>query len=51
MWCQSRDKLIDAINEFIGVYNQDPKAFVWTDKVDDILQKVGKCKAILETVH
>ena len=47
----SVDDLIDAINEFIDVHNQDPKPFVWTAKVDDILRKVGKCKAILETVH
>ena len=43
--------LIDAITEFIDVHNQDPKPFVWTAKVDDILKKVGKCKVILETVH
>ena len=43
--------LIDAITEFIDVHNPDPKPFVWTAKVDDILKKVGKCKAILETVH
>ena len=47
----SVDDLIDAINEFIDVHNRDPKPFVWTAKVDDILRKVGKCKAILETVH
>lgn len=39
--------LTDAINEFINVHNQDPKPFVWTVKVEDILQKVGKCEAIL----
>lgn len=43
--------LVEAIEEFITVHNDDPKPFVWTAKVDDILEKVGKCKAILDTVH
>ena len=43
--------LTDAIAEFIDVHNEDPKPFIWTAKVENILQKVGKCKAILETVH
>ena len=47
----SVDELIDAITEFIDVHNKDPKPFVWTAKVEDILNKVGKCKAIFETVH
>ncbi len=47
----SVDDLIRAIDEFIEVTNDDPKPFVWNAKVDDILRKVGKCKAILETVH
>lgn len=45
------DVLMQAIDEFIEVTNDDPKPFVWTAKVEDILKKVGKCKAILETVH
>ena len=47
----SVDDLIRAIDEFIEVTNEDPKPFVWNAKVEDILRKVGKCKAILETVH
>jgi hypothetical protein len=47
----SVDDLTDAIIEFIDVHNEDPKPFVWVAKVEDILQKVAKCKAILETVH
>ena len=45
------DDLISAINEFIDATNDDPRPFVWSAKIDDILRKVGKCKAILETVH
>jgi transposase len=47
----SVDELIQAINKFIKVTNDDPKPFIWTAKVEDILRKVGKCKAILDTVH
>ncbi len=44
-------ELTHTIKQFIKVYNEHPKPFVWNAKVDDILRKVGKCKAILETVH
>ena len=44
-------ELIDAIYKYLDAYNEDPKPLVWTAKVEDILQKVSKCKAILQTVH
>lgn len=47
----SVEDLIQSINEFIEVTNDDPRPFVWVAKVEDILRKVGKCKAILETAH
>ena len=40
-----------AIKQFITANNKNPKPFIWNAKVDDIQRKVGKCKAILETVH
>ena len=43
--------LIQAIHVFLQANNQDPKPFVWTASIDTILEKVGRCKAILETVH
>ena len=43
--------LIDAIHAFLAAHNQDPQPFVWTASADAILEKVGRCKAILETVH
>jgi transposase len=36
-----------AIDEYLEVHNRDPKPFVWTAKVEQILAKVSKCKAIL----
>ena len=44
-------ELIDAIYKYIDSYNKNPKPLVWTAKVEDILRKLSKCKAILETVH
>ena len=44
-------ELIDAIDAFLQANNQDPKPFVWTASIDSILAKVGRCKAVLETVH
>jgi transposase len=43
--------LIAAIEEYIRVNNQDPKPFVWTKKVGEIIEKVSRCKAIMETLH
>jgi hypothetical protein len=31
--------------------NQNPKPFVWTKKVDEILAKVNHCKAVTVTAH
>jgi hypothetical protein len=44
-------ELIVAITAFIDANNENPKPFIWTAKAKDIVKKVGKCKAILETVH
>ena len=44
-------ELIEAIQEFIRINNQNPKPFVWTKNVDEILEKVGHCKAVTKTLH
>jgi hypothetical protein len=43
--------LTSAIEAFLAAHNQDPKPFVWTASIDAILEKVGRRKAVLETVH
>lgn len=48
---KSVPELIEAIREFIRINNQNPKPFVWTKKVDQILEKVNHCKAVTETLH
>jgi transposase len=44
-------ELTAAINAFLAAHNDDPKPFIWTASIDSILEKVGRCKAVLETVH
>ena len=43
--------LIDAINEYLTAYNTDPKPLIWTASAEAIIDKVNRCKAVLETVH
>jgi transposase len=47
----SVDELEQAILEYLDENNKNPKPFVWTATVEQILAKVSRCKAILETVH
>lgn len=48
---RSVSELIAAIEEFIVSYNQEPKPFVWTGSANAIVEKVSRCKVILETRH
>ncbi len=43
--------LIEAIQNYIKINNQNPKPFVWTKRVDQILEKVNHCKASIVTAH
>ena len=44
-------ELVDVIEEYIRYNNEDPKPFVWTKKVEQILEKVNCCKGVIETLH
>jgi transposase len=44
-------ELIEAIDAYLTQNNLQPKPFVWTASVQQILEKVGRCKAISETLH
>jgi len=48
---RSVPELIDAIDEYIRINNQDPKPFIWSKRAKDIIKKVSNCKAIIETLH
>jgi transposase len=47
----SVDILVEAIEEYLKNNNENPKPFVWTASVDQILAKLSRCKATLETLH
>jgi transposase len=44
-------ELIAAIDAYITHHNTNPKPFIWTKRVDQILEKVGRCKAATVTQH
>jgi transposase len=41
-------QLIQAIMAYMDQHNDNPKAFVWTAKVEDILQKIRRARAVLD---
>lgn len=43
--------LIASIEDFMRTYNENPKPFIWTKKVDQILEKVNRCKDMMNTLH
>ena len=43
--------LEQAIMDYIQHHNADPKPFVWTKSADEIVRKVTRGKAMLETLH
>lgn len=43
-------ELIDAIQEFIDIHNDDPKPFVWTATADEIIEKVQRGRVALEAI-
>lgn len=48
---KSVQDLIEAIQSYIRSNNQNPKPFVWTKRLDEILEKVSHCKASTVTAH
>lgn len=44
-------ELQNTIYEYIRHNNQNPKPFAWTKSADDIINKVNRGKALLETPH
>ena len=44
-------ELVRAIREFLEVYLEDPRPFVWTAKADDILRKVALNRELLVSPH
>ena len=47
----SVDELVDAITQYIDRRNENPKPFVWTATVRQIMQKINKANETLATLH
>ena len=43
--------LIEAIEAFLAAWNEHPKPFVWTAKVEDIIKKIERARAKLESIE
>ena len=43
--------LICAINDYLENHNQNPKLFVWTASVEQLMAKIAKCKEALDALH
>jgi len=46
----SVDHLTKAIMDYIEQHNENPKAFVWSAKVEHILEKVRRARAVLDNL-
>ena len=47
----SVEDLTHAIVEFLEVWNEHPKPFVWTATVESILEKLARCRQTLEQIQ
>ena len=43
--------LIQAIEAYLNAWNSDPKPFIWTAKLEDILRKIERARAKLESIQ
>ena len=43
--------LVQTIYDYVKYNNDNPKPFVWTASAQEIIQKVNRCKAKMETLH
>ncbi len=49
---RSTRELERAIEDYLSVYNDDPKPFIWTKSADDILESLKRyCESISDTEH
>ena len=48
---QNVSALIKAIEDYLENHNQNPKVFVWSAPVERILEKISKCKEVLDALH
>jgi transposase len=39
---------VTAIHAYIEAHNSDPKPFIWTASIEAILEKVNRCRTVLD---
>ena len=44
-------QLIDAVMDYVEHHNENPTAFIWTAKIENILAKIGRARAVLNNVQ
>ncbi len=42
--------LVQTIEEFLAAWNENPRPFVWTAKLEDLLKKIERARAKLESI-
>lgn len=45
------EQLVAVIMDYVAKHNENPKSFVWTAKVEDILAKVARARVVLNNVQ
>ena len=45
---RSLDELTQAITDYIAQHNEDPTAFIWTAKAQDIIEKVARARRVID---
>jgi len=48
---RSVPELVKAIEGYLNNHNQNPNVFVWSAPVERILNKISKCKEVLDSLH
>lgn len=48
---RSVEDLVAAIEQFLAVWNEKPKPFVWTATVESIVAKLDRCRQTLERIQ
>ncbi|BBO17503.1 IS630 family transposase [Candidatus Brocadia pituitae] len=44
-------ELVQTIETFLAAWNANPQPFVWTAKLEDILRKIERARAKLESIQ
>lgn len=47
----SVQELVQAIDEYVILNNENPRPFIWTKTAADIIRKTNRCKVIIDSPH